>query len=88
MASRGLQDSGGLGEYVCALQRSSNADGLADISPDTVKVKEPFLYIGGSKDYVCLPELHADENLRKACEDLRVGCSTRGTGFSSSCRTR
>ena len=72
MASRGLQDSDGLGEFALAIQRSSSADGLVDISPDTVKVQKPFLYIGGSKDYVCLPELHADDNLKKACEDLRV----------------
>ncbi|KAL1690843.1 Alpha/Beta hydrolase protein [Schizophyllum commune] len=63
--------SGPLNWYKMASRGLQDSDGL-DISPDTVKVQKPFLYIGGSKDYVCLPELHADDNLKKACEDLRV----------------
>ena len=42
-----------------------------DISVDMLKVKKPYLYIGGTSDYVCRPELQ-DRDMKKVCADLRI----------------
>ncbi|KAL1662878.1 Alpha/Beta hydrolase protein [Schizophyllum commune] len=62
--------TGPLNWYKMASRALQTSDGL-DISVDTLKVTKPYLYIGGTSDYVCRPELQ-DRDMRKVCADLRI----------------
>ncbi|KAL1746939.1 Alpha/Beta hydrolase protein [Schizophyllum fasciatum] len=73
-AKNGL--TGPLNWYKMACRGLQTKDGL-DLSLDNIRIKKPFLYIGGSKDYVCRPELQ-EGDLRKACEDLQTAVFDAG----------
>ena len=73
VVSRGLQDSDGLCERIPCFARRPPSDLLPDLPADKVKVTKPALYLGGEKDYVCIPEWTLKlENMEQACHSLRV----------------
>ena len=53
--------------------RTTSSNLLADLPADKVKITKPTLYLGGEKDYVCIPEWTLKlENMDKACQNLHV----------------
>nr|UNR78492.1 dehalogenase [Schizophyllum commune] len=64
--------AGPLNWYKVVSRGLQDSDGL-DLPADKVKITKPTLYLGGEKDYVCIPEWTLKlENMEQACHSLRV----------------
>ncbi|KAL1729056.1 Alpha/Beta hydrolase protein [Schizophyllum commune] len=64
--------AGPLNWYKVVSRSLQDSDGL-DLPADKVKITKPTLYLGGEKDYVCIPEWTLKlENMDKACQNLHV----------------